>query len=325
MKNQLTILGISLLALSPAALAQTGTKPKAAPTPAASPAASIVAVDTLRVHPLGIVLGTVIKTGDNKELGELEDLVLDSTDGSIDYLVIGQGGVLGVGEEKYLVPFESVRFSPRVIPPDVPKGIAKEGAGESATDSELQGTTTLTEERIKKAPKFTKDLRIGPDVERASREAAGLTPEPMQPRAKNSELVCARKIKGTPVLGATHEKIGEMDEMVVDPQAGVIAYNVLATIATLGLSERRFSLPWEVTRVKTDADNKVVIGSDLTKDRLAKGPEFESKDVKRMLGAPYLRDVYTYYAIEPYFSRTSSGATGRVTPEEDAKDKDRKK
>jgi sporulation protein YlmC with PRC-barrel domain len=321
MKNQLSILGVSLLALSTAAVAQSANRPK----PTATAATTTVAVETVRVHPLGIVLGTVVLTGDKKELGEVEDLILDSMDGSVDYLVIGQGGVLGVGEEKYLVPFESVRFAAKEVPPDVPKGIAQGVVDDSAPSAELQATTTFNEERIRKAPKFTKDMRIGPDVERASREAAGLTPEPMQPRAKTSELVCARKIQGTPVLGATHEKIGELDEMVVDPHAGVIAYNVLATLGTLGLGERRFALPWEVTRVKTDADNKVVIGSDLTKDRLAKGPEFESKDIKRMLGAPYLRDVYAYYAIEPYFSRTTPGSGPRTAPQEERKDKDDKR
>lgn len=300
MKLKLPILGMSLLALSTPALAQTGTTTKPVPAPA-------VTQENLRLHPLGHVIGLDLKTQDNKDLGEIEELILDSADGSIDYIVIGQGGVLGVGEDKYILPFESVRITL--------KDLAKE--------DDLSATTALTEERIKKAPKFAKDTRIGVDIERSAREAAGLTPEPMQPRAKNSELVAAKKVKGAHVLGATQEKIGELEEVVVDPHAGMVAYNVLASGGTLGLGEKHYSLPWEVTRVRVDAENKVVLGSELTKDRLAKAPEYDPKDMKRMGGSPYVREVYTYYSVEPYFSRATPASAPRVPPQ-DEKRKDGK-
>jgi sporulation protein YlmC with PRC-barrel domain len=291
---------MSLLALSTPALAQTGTTTKPAPVTNA-------VQDTVRLHPCDHVLGLNLKTQDDKDLGEIEDLVLDSADGSIDYVVIGQGGVLGVGEDKYLVPYESIRVNV--------KDMAKD-------EHELQATTALTEERIKKAPKFAKDQRIGPDVERTIREAAGLPPEAVQPRIKTSELVCLKKVKGSHVLGATQEKIGEIEEVLVDPHAGVVAYNVLAIGGTLGLGEKHYALPWEVTRVRVDGDQKIVLGSELTKDRLAKAPEYDSKDMKKMGGAPFVREVHTFYSVEPYFTRTTPASAPR-TPPQDEKRKDR--
>jgi sporulation protein YlmC with PRC-barrel domain len=294
---------MSLLALSTPALAQTGTTTKPTPVPA-------VAQETIRLHPCDHLLGLDLKTQDDKDLGEIEDLVLDSADGSIDYVVIGQGGVLGVGEEKYLVPYESIRVSVKDMSKD---------------EHDLKATTALTEERIKKAPKFAKDQRIGPDVERSIREAAGLTPEPMQPRIKTSELVCIKKVKGASVLGATQEKIGDIEEVFLDAHAGVVAYNVLAVGGTLGLGEKHYVLPWEVTRVRVDGDQKVVLGSELTKDRLAKAPEYDEKDMKRMGAAPFVREVHTFYSVEPYFSRTTPASAPRVPPQDEKrKDKDGK-
>lgn len=302
MNNQLPILGASLLALGVPALAQTGTTQKPAPAPA-------VAQDNVRLHPLDHVLGVNLKTQDDKDLGEVEELILDSADGSIDYVVVGQGGVLGVGEEKYILPYESIRVTAKDV----------------NDPHDLHATTALTEERIKKAPKFDKDQRLGVDIERAVREAAGLSPEPMQPRAKNSELVASKKVKGSEVLGATQEKIGKLDQVVVDPHAGMVAYNVLASGGTLGLGEKHYALPWEVTRVRIDAENKVVLGSELTKDRLSKAPEYDSKDDKRMWGSPYVREVHTYYSVEPYFSRATPASAPRVPPrDEKRKDTDGK-
>jgi sporulation protein YlmC with PRC-barrel domain len=301
--NQLPMLGASLLALGVPAIAQTGGTQKPAPAPAP------VVQDNIRLHPLEHLIGLDLKTQDDKDLGEVEELILDSADGSIDYVVVGQGGVLGVGEEKYILPYESIRIV----------------HGDMTKDDDLKATTALTEERIKKAPKYDKDQRIGTDIERSIREAAGLTPEPMQPRAKNSELVAAKKVKGSQVLGATQEKIGELEQVVVDPHAGMVAYNVLASGGTLGLGEKHYALPWEVTRVRIDADNNIVLGSELTKDRLSKAPEYDAKDTKRVAAAPFVREVHTYYSLEPYFSRSTPASAPRVPPQDEKRrDKDGK-
>ena len=42
------------------------------------------------------------------DIGDVEDLIVDTKDHRIAYAIVASGGVLGVGEEKYLVPFKAL-------------------------------------------------------------------------------------------------------------------------------------------------------------------------------------------------------------------------
>ncbi len=309
MNTRLPILGISFLALSSLALAQDGAPPKPAPRPGAPAAAAAPAPtqEDVRLHVLANLIGLEIATQDKKVLGKVDDLILDSVDGSVDYVVIAQGGVLGIGEDRYLVPFESVLF----------------GRPNASKDDELRVTTSLTEAHVRKAPKQGKEPRIGPDVERAIREAAGLSPVPMKIRAQNSELISARHVQGAEVLGATQEKIGIFDEVVLDPRAGVVAYTVLGGGGIAGAGAKRVALPWEVTHLRADSAEKLVFQSLLTKEMLAKAPEYDPKDPKRMTTSTFVRGVFASFSLEPYFSRANPAADPKA-PSGDEKRKDGK-
>ncbi len=56
------------------------------------------------------ILSTVVKnvTGDN--LGEIEDLVLDPESGQVAYAVVTFGGVFGIGNKLFAVPFQALRW-----------------------------------------------------------------------------------------------------------------------------------------------------------------------------------------------------------------------
>lgn len=53
---------------------------------------------------LTLIGDTVYNTADEK-LGDIKDLMLNLTDGRIEYMVIEFGGFLGVGEKLFAVPF----------------------------------------------------------------------------------------------------------------------------------------------------------------------------------------------------------------------------
>jgi sporulation protein YlmC with PRC-barrel domain len=266
MKYEDIVLGSGLVLLSTIASVEPGAcSENSAAEPAGHPKARLVSS-------IDDVVGLAIQGAEGKQLGVVEDLVLDSLDGSIDFLVVGEGGVLGIGEEQLLLPYESFKLGP-------PTG----------ADEELRVTTALGEERVRKAPKLPADLRIGPELERASREAAGLPSMPMQPRAKDSELVGAARVQGVGVLGVTHEKLGRLEDVVIDPRGAVVAYTVLETSPAVGLGGRSVSLAWETTQVKLDAANKVVIDSKLTKESLARAAA-ESAGEPPVVSAPAARD-----------------------------------
>lgn len=91
------------------------------PTPASSPRAK----DMLPGTPTVVVTGTDFMTlparfalaskldgidvfARAEDIGDVEDLIVDTKDHSIAYAIVSHGGVLGVGDEKYIVPFKAL-------------------------------------------------------------------------------------------------------------------------------------------------------------------------------------------------------------------------
>ena len=49
-----------------------------------------------------------VKNHQGEDLGNLKDLMIDTTEGKIAYAVLGFGGVLGMGEKLFAVPWEAL-------------------------------------------------------------------------------------------------------------------------------------------------------------------------------------------------------------------------
>ena len=58
------------------------------------------------------IIGTRIKGADGKDIGEVDQLLIDSKTGKVSHVVIGVGGLAGVGEKKVVVPWSDLRFAP---------------------------------------------------------------------------------------------------------------------------------------------------------------------------------------------------------------------
>jgi sporulation protein YlmC with PRC-barrel domain len=62
------------------------------------------------VHTSSELIGTRIKNAEGKDIGEIDQLVIDPTSGNVTHVVVGLGGLLGVGETKVVVPFSDIKL-----------------------------------------------------------------------------------------------------------------------------------------------------------------------------------------------------------------------
>lgn len=77
-------------------------------SPADRPAASRGAKD---LHDTRDIIGVRIKNLQGKDVGEIDALLLDPKDGKVTHAVVGVGGVLGIGEQRVMVPWSDVKIS----------------------------------------------------------------------------------------------------------------------------------------------------------------------------------------------------------------------
>lgn len=59
------------------------------------------------------LIGDAIVNPAGEKLGDLKDIVLDTTNGEIVYAVMASGGVLGMGEKLFAVPWNALRIQGR--------------------------------------------------------------------------------------------------------------------------------------------------------------------------------------------------------------------
>ncbi len=63
------------------------------------------------LHTSGELIGARIKNAEGKDVGEIDQLLIDPKTGSVTHVVVGLGGLLGVGETKVVVPFSDITLT----------------------------------------------------------------------------------------------------------------------------------------------------------------------------------------------------------------------
>ena len=64
-----------------------------------------------QLHEARDIIGTAVEGPDGKKLGKVENLLMDPSEGKVTHAVIGVGGVMGLGEEKVVVPYSALKMS----------------------------------------------------------------------------------------------------------------------------------------------------------------------------------------------------------------------
>ena len=67
--------------------------------------------NTQALHETGDIIGTRVQDAAGKDIGKVEALLIDPTEGKVSHAVVGVGGLLGVGEEKVVVPYSALKMT----------------------------------------------------------------------------------------------------------------------------------------------------------------------------------------------------------------------
>lgn len=113
----------------------------------------------------------------------------------------------------------------------------------------------------------------------------------------NSSLVSADKIEGTNVYNREGEKLGSIDDILIDKTSGRAVYAVMSFGGFLGVGQKHHPLPWATLRYDTRLGGYIV---DLDKKMLEDAPAYDS-DGNFEWTAEYGRKVDSYYKTPSYW------------------------
>ena len=107
------------------------------------------------------------------------------------------------------------------------------------------------------------------------------------------DVISSDRVEGTTVYNTAGEKLGTIDDLMIDKISGQVRYAVMEFGGFLGIGTDRYPIPWSMLKYDTAQDGYVV---PLDKARLENAPRYPSDNVPEYDDA-YSGSVNKYYGL----------------------------
>jgi sporulation protein YlmC with PRC-barrel domain len=216
------------------------------------------------------LLGYDVENFEGEELGSINDAIVSLDHGCIDYMVLSFGGILGLGDSLYLIPWHVVQIDPvderlilNVDPAmlnDAPIWDDANLPDMTAEDWDVEFFAYWENAALLETPPAdaaTDEGALGEciggpaDVSTdASAETEETTAITETTEAETSELdvqtprvIRLSELTGYNVTNTEGEDLGEIEDLMIDWRRDQIAYAILSFGGILGLGEKWFAIP----------------------------------------------------------------------------------
>lgn len=113
----------------------------------------------------------------------------------------------------------------------------------------------------------------------------------------HTRAITASKVQGTPVYNMSGEKIGKVEDVMLDKTSNNIMFAVLGFGGFLGIGEKFHPVPWPVLDYDPQRDGYVV---PFSKEELRQAPAYSRDELTKDDGN-VRSSSFTYYKVDPYW------------------------
>jgi sporulation protein YlmC with PRC-barrel domain len=124
----------------------------------------------------------------------------------------------------------------------------------------------------------------------------------MPTKSGHTTAIRARRVIGTPVLNTQGEKVGEIEDLVLDKTSDRIMFAVVGMGGFLGIMEKYHPLPWSALHFDESEDSYVI---PFTREQLMAAPADTLAELTRGDGVAAFRNR----AIEFYGAQRTNPGT----------------
>ena len=244
---------------------------------------------TFRIQKASDLIGKPVVNPQGERLGEVQDLAIDAERGRVAYAVLTFGGFLGMGDKWFAIPTGAL-----TLPADGKNFIL-----------------AVDKDRLKTAPGFEKDRwpSMGDSTWSMGvheyygvkpywlSEGEGSTPADLRIQ-KTSEIM------GRPVHNDRGEKLGEIKDLVIDPDRFRVAYAVLTFGGFMGFGDKLFAIPAGVLQMPGTGGYALL---KMDKDRLKTATGFDKSNWPNLADPTLATGIYEFYGQRPYWMEDLRG------------------
>jgi len=118
----------------------------------------------------------------------------------------------------------------------------------------------------------------------------------MSTASGHTTAIRASKVKGTDIFNTTGDKIGKVEDVILDKLSGKVLFAAIGFGGVLGMGEKYAPVPWSVLDYDEDKEGYVV---PLSEEVIKQAPVYSISDlVKSDANLAKIRDKsYDYYKV----------------------------
>lgn len=126
--------------------------------------------------------------------------------------------------------------------------------------------------------------------------------------APRTNVLSASTLMGDKVVNPQGEHLGEIKELMIDPQTGHVGYAVLSFGGFLGMGDKLFAVPFRALELKSERKEFVL---NVPKDKLKTAPGFNKNEWPKSADRQWGTEIHTFYGLTPYWEATPARNTDR--------------
>ena len=273
------------------------------------------------------LIGMTVKNNQDEKLGKVEDLAVDVESGRVVQVILSTGGFIGIGDTLTAVPPGALHHdvAQKVLHLDADKEKLQNAPKfEISNWAECCDSNHLAQvySHYGQEPAL-RFIQTGDAVQDGQRNIAGAPntvstrkadgtwdkdrvssesqSQWMIPAARLGQVQKASKLIDTPVNNLQNEKLGKVENLLVDLPSGRVVVMIVSSGGFLGLGDELSAVPPTALRFNAARDT---LQLDASKETLTSAPHFKANQWPDLTQPTYADSVYRAYKVEPYFTST---------------------
>ncbi|QDU46159.1 PRC-barrel domain protein [Symmachiella dynata] len=247
------------------------------------------------------LLGRNIYNPQGKSVGEISDLVIDANHGNIRYAAVTYGGILGIGNKMFAVPYDA--FTCRQDSDDANEYVLVL----DVTQEQLEGDRGFDEDHWPNFAdqKFTRtvDRRYKVKHRKAHRETAANSARERTGAIDKKTAganIRASQLHGLNIQNPEGKSVGEIQDLVINANNGDVQYAAVTYGGFLGLGDKMFAVPFEAFKCQPNPDdkNEHIAVLNVTQEQLEGARGFDQEHWPNFADRSYTNELYKRYKVK---------------------------
>jgi sporulation protein YlmC with PRC-barrel domain len=133
-----------------------------------------------------------------------------------------------------------------------------------------------------------------------------------RPARAEGPVLQAGNLLGADVHNLNNDKVGDISDLIIDPQSGYVVYGVLSHGGFLGIGDKLIAIPWHAfDKQPGDEPGSVRVFLDTNKDKLEAAPSFKADEWALVGRRDWSARTHRFFNTRPTTEEAGTGGWGR--------------